>query len=183
MSLLNHAEYVSKFDLFHGLPVDDVKELLAECVEVVLQPEDPVMMIDGESRELWLLLHGWVDVEFKLPDQSTRPVVSLGPGSLLGEVGFVSVPDLPDKSVLRFDGPGTFVGGDLAIMTATGNAASGSDPADAFADSFSWGYQILGKLDYNNLARMPAEEVAKRRAEFDKIKQVALDQRKQAGVG
>ena len=30
MSLLNHAEYVSKFDLFHGLPADDVKELLAE---------------------------------------------------------------------------------------------------------------------------------------------------------
>ena len=30
------------------------------------------------------------------------------------------------------------------------------------------------KLDYNNLERMPPEEVAKRRAEFDKVKQVAL---------
>jgi hypothetical protein len=30
---------------------------------------------------------------------------------------------------------------------------------------------------------MPAEEVAKRRAEFDKVKQVALYQRKKAGVG
>ena len=29
---------------------------------------------------------------------------------------------------------------------------------------------------------MPPEEVAKRRAEFDKVKQVALNQRKQAGV-
>jgi hypothetical protein len=38
------------------------------------------------------------------------------------------------------------------------------------------------KQDYNNLARMPPEEVAKRRAEFDKVKQVALDQRKKAGV-
>ena len=38
------------------------------------------------------------------------------------------------------------------------------------------------KQDYNNLARMPAEEVAKRRAEFDKVKQVARDQRKKAGV-
>ena len=35
---------------------------------------------------------------------------------------------------------------------------------------------------YNNLERMPPEEVAKRRAEFDKVKQVALAQRKQAGV-
>jgi len=38
------------------------------------------------------------------------------------------------------------------------------------------------KNDYNNLARMPAEEVAKRRAEFDKVKQTALAQRKKAGV-
>ena len=38
------------------------------------------------------------------------------------------------------------------------------------------------KNDYNNIARMPAEQVAKRRAEFDKVKQVALSQRKQAGV-
>ena len=38
------------------------------------------------------------------------------------------------------------------------------------------------KQDYNNLARMPPEEVAKRRAEFDKVKQTALEQRKKAGV-
>ena len=38
------------------------------------------------------------------------------------------------------------------------------------------------KLDYNNLERMPPEEIAKRRAEFDKVKQTALDQRKKAGV-
>ena len=38
------------------------------------------------------------------------------------------------------------------------------------------------KNDYNNLGRMDPAEVAKRRAEFDKVKQVALSQRKQAGV-
>ena len=38
------------------------------------------------------------------------------------------------------------------------------------------------KRDYNNLERMPPEEVARRRAEFDKVKQTALDQRKKAGV-
>ena len=38
------------------------------------------------------------------------------------------------------------------------------------------------KQDYNNLARMPPEEVAKRRAEFDKVKQVARGQRQKAGV-
>ncbi len=30
------------------------------------------------------------------------------------------------------------------------------------------------KNDYNNISRMTPEEIAKRRAEFDKIKQVAL---------
>ena len=38
------------------------------------------------------------------------------------------------------------------------------------------------KTDYNNLERMSPEEVAKRRADFDKVKQVALGQRKKAGV-
>ena len=39
------------------------------------------------------------------------------------------------------------------------------------------------KHDYNNIARMPPEEIAKRRAEFDKVKQVARSQReKLAGV-
>src|SRR4051812_12380134 len=56
---------------------------------------------------------------------------------------------------LRFDGPGTFVGGNLAYMTNSGNNASGilplSEPASAFADDFSWGYQLVGRLDYNNV--------------------------------
>ena len=38
------------------------------------------------------------------------------------------------------------------------------------------------KQDYNNLARMPPEEVARRRAEFDTVKQVALGERQKAGV-
>lgn len=38
------------------------------------------------------------------------------------------------------------------------------------------------KRDYNNLERMPPEEVARRRAEFDKVKQVALQQRQKSGV-
>lgn len=72
--------------------------------------------------------------------------------TLLAEVGFVRA-DLPDKSVLRYDGPATFRGGNLAAMTATGNAAVGADPLDAFADDFSWGYQLVGRLDYNNVFR------------------------------
>jgi hypothetical protein len=76
--------------------------------------------------------------------------------TLLAEAGFVNA-DLPAKSTLRFDGPGSFVGGDLNYMNNSGNNASGklppSEPASAFADPFSWGYQLVGRLDYNNVYR------------------------------
>ncbi len=83
-----------------------------------------------------------------------RGILGAQQSTLLGEVGFVNA-DLPSKSTLRFDGPGTFVGGDINYMNNSGSNASGvpppSEPASAFADPFSWGYQVLGRLEYNNL--------------------------------
>jgi len=74
--------------------------------------------------------------------------------TLLAEAGFVNA-DLPRKGTLRFDGQGTYVGGDINYMNNSGNNASGipplSEPASAFADDFSWGYQLVGKLDYGNV--------------------------------
>ncbi|HWA27805.1 MAG TPA: DUF1302 domain-containing protein [Lacunisphaera sp.] len=74
--------------------------------------------------------------------------------TFIAEAGFVNA-KLPAKSTLRFDGPGTFVGGEIAYMTASGSNASGalplSEPSSAFADEFSWGYQLVGRLDYNNV--------------------------------
>ena len=55
-------------------------------------------------------------------------------------------------------------------------------PRTTFQNPLRWNDDGDWKQDYNNLARMPPEEVASRRAEFDKVKQVALDQRKKAGV-
>lgn len=76
--------------------------------------------------------------------------------TLLAEAGFVKA-DLPPKSIQRFDGPGTFVSGDVNYMNNSGSNASGvpppSEPASAFADSLSWGYQLVGRLDYNNVYR------------------------------
>ncbi len=73
--------------------------------------------------------------------------------TLIAEVGYVNA-DIPNPGKLRYDGPGTFVGGDVIYMTASGNNTSGaqpaSEPASAFATKFSWGYQLVGRLDYNN---------------------------------
>ncbi len=83
----------------------------------------------------------------------TRGYLGADQSTFIVEAGFVNA-DLPDKSTLRFDGSGTFVGGNLAAMNASGSNASGvqpaSEPASAFADSFSWGYQVVARLDYNN---------------------------------
>ena len=71
--------------------------------------------------------------------------------SLVGEVGAISVPGLPAKDVLRFDGPGTYTSGSAAFMTNTGNGQFAATPYKGFADRFSWGYQLAAKFDYNNL--------------------------------
>ncbi|MBI4627042.1 MAG: DUF1302 domain-containing protein [Verrucomicrobia bacterium] len=70
--------------------------------------------------------------------------------TVLGEIGGVWA-NLPSKDVLRYDGPATFTGGNPAAMTATGFGAIPATPTEAFADSFSGGYQIFGRLDYNNV--------------------------------
>ena len=70
--------------------------------------------------------------------------------TLLGEVGGVWA-NLPSKDVLRYDAPGTFTSGNPAAMVNTGFGAIPATPYSAFADSFSWGYQVLAKLDYNSL--------------------------------
>ena len=56
-------------------------------------------------------------------------------------------------------------------------------PRTTVQSSLRWAEDGDWKLDYSNVARMSPEEVAKRRAEFDKVKQVALGQRQQAGIG
>ena len=83
-----------------------------------------------------------------------RGILGAAQSTLLAEVGFVRA-DLPAKRTLRYDGPGTFVGGEIAYMNGSNSNTSGilprSEPSSAFADEFSWGYQLVGRLDYNNV--------------------------------
>lgn len=70
--------------------------------------------------------------------------------TLVGEVGGVWV-NLPAKSTLRYDGPGTFTAGSQTEMNGAGFPQFAATSGDAFADKFSWGYQLLGRLEYNNI--------------------------------
>lgn len=74
--------------------------------------------------------------------------------TLIGEIGGIYVPGLPSKDELRFDGAGTFTSGNQTAMnnTATpGSAPFNATPYSAFADPFSWGYQLVGRLEYTNV--------------------------------
>ncbi len=78
------------------------------------------------------------------------PMLGASQLTLVGEVGGVWVPDLPSKDVLRFEGAGTYTSGNQAAMIGTGSALAAT-PLEAFADDFSWGYQVVARLDYTNL--------------------------------
>jgi hypothetical protein len=82
------------------------------------------------------------------------PTLGASQFTLIGEVGAAYVPGLPSKDVLRFDGMGTFTSGSQAAMNATtspGSTPLPATPYSAFADPFSWGYQLVGRLEYNNV--------------------------------
>lgn len=78
------------------------------------------------------------------------PMLGAQQFTLLGEVGGVWA-NLPARGTLRYDGSGTFTAGSQSTMNGAGFPQFPATPEGAFADKFSWGFQILGRLDYNNI--------------------------------
>ena len=68
---------------------------------------------------------------------------------VLGETAFSHVHDLPAQTELRLEAPGTYTSGN-DIHTQAG-VQPATEPTDAFPGSRAWGYQVAGRLDYNNL--------------------------------
>ncbi len=81
------------------------------------------------------------------------PTLGASQLTVLGEIGGVYIPQLPQTSALRYEGFGTYTSGSQAAQTATTGSGSPLPAEDKsyFADPFSWGYQLLARLDYNNL--------------------------------
>jgi hypothetical protein len=71
--------------------------------------------------------------------------------TLVAEVAAVAVPSLEDKSVLRYDAPGTYTSNDAVAMIGTGNSAFRTTPGRDFASDFSAGAQLLARFEYTNL--------------------------------
>lgn len=79
------------------------------------------------------------------------PILGADQGVILIEPAVTHVAGMPSKDVLRFEGPGTYTSGN-PIHAGPGGAHAGKafEPAEAFADPTTWGYQLAGRLDFNN---------------------------------
>ncbi|WP_438482917.1 DUF1302 domain-containing protein [Oleiharenicola lentus] len=134
------------------LQIDDV-ELLFAAISAINPTFGPNNQIGNYAGQLNTYIPGYTRHKVYTGQITAtrvgRGILGADQSTLLVEAGFVNA-DLPAKGTLRYDGQGTFTGGNAAAMTATGNATAGSEPADAFADEFSWGYQAVARLDYNN---------------------------------
>jgi hypothetical protein len=79
------------------------------------------------------------------------PTLGADQFTLVGEVGLTYVHDMPSKDKLRFESPGTYISGNQILAGAHAPTAAGKyEDSSAFADQTSWGYRLVGKLDYNN---------------------------------
>lgn len=84
------------------------------------------------------------------------PILGASQFAFVSEVGVTHVHNMPSKDEMRLDGPGTPTSGNLNhsldtdIYPLAAHEGKDAEPAGAYADSTSWGYRMVAKLDYNN---------------------------------
>ncbi len=135
--------------------VDDVELLFAALSPLSTRYGDASQITNGsqlgfEETALGYRLHDAAQLQFTFTKIWSR-ILGADQGLLLLEPGFNWVFDMPDKDVLRYEGPGTYTSGNPA-MTAPGGIHAGKEweRPEHFADPFSWGYRLAGRLSYNN---------------------------------
>jgi hypothetical protein len=131
--------------------VDDVELLLAALSPIAaINPAylDNQLGVFGSNA----IIHGYEEVDIiQVQITATQvfgPTFGANQFTLVGEVGVTHLPDMPK---IRLESPGTYVSGNPA-HSELGGAHPGkpAEPSSAFADATSWGYRVVGKLDYNN---------------------------------
>jgi hypothetical protein len=135
------------------LQIDDV-EILFAALSAINPAFGGNNQIGNYLGQLNTRIQGWKPKDVWQAQMTATKVFGGFLGSsqsvVVGEVGVTHVPHLPAKEVMRFEGPGTFTSGDASAMILSGNGQFPATPYDAFASETSWGYQLAGRLDYNN---------------------------------
>jgi hypothetical protein len=135
--------------------VDDVELLFAALSPLSATFANASQITNGTplgfaETALGYRLHDSSQLQFTFTKAWSR-ILGASQGILLFEPGFNWVFDMPDKDVLRYEGPGTYTSGNPA-MAAPGGIHAGKDAElpENFADPFSWGYRLAGRLQYDN---------------------------------
>ena len=138
------------------LQIDDVELLFAALSPlnaVIPAPFNRFYSQYGDLRP-GQLVRGWDRHEVQQLQVTATKVfgpenfISADQISAVAEVGFTNVSDLPDPSVLRYNGDGTDTGGGPDFLS--GNSRNPQTQVGGFATAFSWGYRLAARADYNN---------------------------------
>lgn len=143
------------------LQVDDLELLFA-----ALGPISPTFLATGNqlanvtnpaefASPYEQTLHGYKRMNVtQVQSTATKlfgPIFGADQFTLIGEIGVNHVHNMPDKDKLRFEGPGTYISGNATLAPAHAPTAGGLyEDSSHFADATSWGYNLVGKLDFNN---------------------------------
>ncbi|MDX2145131.1 MAG: DUF1302 domain-containing protein [Rhodospirillaceae bacterium] len=151
------GEYSYHWD--QPLQADDVELLFA-----ALSPIDPFLPLPlppgsaafgrsqlgrfGFNQEVT----GWRRKDYSQAQATaTELIANVGPFdqiALVGEVGATWIHNMEGKSVLRYEGPGTFTSANPFFTQLTLQPATAA--IRGFADQFSWGYRLVFRGDINN---------------------------------
>ena len=86
--------------------------------------------------------------------QAFGPTLGLDNLAAVAEVGYISIQDMPDSEVLRFNAPGTPRSGSTSDDIPGGVLAgvqNGADPDPHFPTADAWGYRLIFAGEINNV--------------------------------
>jgi hypothetical protein len=138
----------------HPFLMDDVELLFA-----ALSPINAGLAATNQVRpggaEFGEVMPGYIRLDSTQAQFTMTKIFGPGLGAdqtvLLLEAAYQTISDFPDQNVLRMEGPGTYTSGN-PIHTAPGGAHAGKEyeRPEHFASDDSWGYRLVGRLDYFN---------------------------------
>ncbi len=136
------------------LQVDDI-ELLFAALGVISPSLAAFNQVGDFTGQFDTVIPGFIERDVTQAQATMTKVFSQVFGAdqfaVVGEVAYTHIHDMPDKDVLRLNGPGTSISGNEILASAHGPSSAGQfEAAEHFADENSWGYRLAGRLDYNN---------------------------------
>lgn len=139
------GEYSFRHDA--PLQIDDAELLLAAAGG----PNQLGVTFDGSGQ----FIQGFIERDVSQVQMTATkifgPTFKADQAVFLTEFAVTHVHDMPDKDTLRLEAPGTSRPGPFMGIDRTAPLFIGSESNDDFADATSWGYRVVGRLDYNNL--------------------------------